>query len=1119
MAAEDDADTLRVLVATDNHLGYLERDPIRGQDSFAAFGEILQLARERNVDMVLLGGDLFHDNRPSRRCLHQTLVALRKSCMGDRPVALEYLSDPAVDFGAQFPTVNYEDPNLNIALPVFSIHGNHDDPSGDGNLSVLDVLGTSGLVNYFGRQAEVDNIRVSPVLLRKGRTHLALYGLGNVRDERLHRTMARKHMTMCQPAEDTGQWFNLMVLHQNRVAHGPKNHIPEHFLSSFLDLVVWGHEHQCQVDPEYNHQKTFYVSQPGSSVATALSSGEAEAKHVAVLRIHRRNFRLEKVRLKNVRPFVIEDVVLAAVTTLSPQSTEGEIVEYLRQRVEAMIARAQREYQEQLERGDAHIAPALGPQPKPLVRVRVEYSGGFESFHPQRFGLLFSDRVANPRDIVYFYRKPRAPSQDSQRTGSMVTQETQESSRASVPVPVEAMHVENLISEFLDDSSMHMLVDLELAEAIRLFVQKGDNDAIAQSLKTTVADTQKRILAETTSEITESSLAAEISRTRSQRRQAAQVAGHGAIAANDDDDDDDDRGVGAVTLTAKRTAVNQADRKAIKAFEQVATTAVASIAAGRDSDHSSGSGSGSDSDNDEFRAAGEDLAGGAKRGRAAPKKTATRPPAPPTSAGTSAKRSRATRARVSAAETVPETDGDSGGSSDDSFAGPAKRTATAVSRPSRNARSTLTSGSSSGASSPELPSQDSGSYVAETPVATRRRAPTVDSPEAAEDNTIPSSVTKPRGRGRGRGRGAQRTAAAAAPRAAQKKLNFSQRSSSTSSQAPVAVEIKDDSDDDDDSGFGRFSLRKRASNMASLVAAIGVCLERLDEGSYGESLAAIDQYLGSDAVAAPAPPEWDDSTDETGSNAGSEGSSFSDVASFRDAPSSPLWLSGAPLEGPGSHTAAGVLGSLRQVVLREESWHRTKAAYEDHLAQMAVHLQQQTIALDAAHEKLAELGHAAPDAPPAADEDSGRPAPVSNWWSTFLPVGMPAGAVASLTGPPNWSPLAMDFSTVASGDPAYLAPPTPLVGGVRYPPLNPAYTTVPATGEVVCIECIQACERVADAVLSGNFDARVRCTRCHAADDAEGDEWPLLGGSSAAAAVARTPLIRRPIGHTQRLAN
>jgi DNA repair exonuclease SbcCD nuclease subunit len=27
-------------------------------------------------------------------------------------------------------TVNFDDPNLNVSLPVFIIHGNHDDPAG-----------------------------------------------------------------------------------------------------------------------------------------------------------------------------------------------------------------------------------------------------------------------------------------------------------------------------------------------------------------------------------------------------------------------------------------------------------------------------------------------------------------------------------------------------------------------------------------------------------------------------------------------------------------------------------------------------------------------------------------------------------------------------------------------------------------------------------------------------------------------------------------------------------------------------------------------------------------------------------------------------------------------------
>lgn len=36
-----DEDTFRCLISTDNHLGYQEKDPVRGNDSFAAFEEVL----------------------------------------------------------------------------------------------------------------------------------------------------------------------------------------------------------------------------------------------------------------------------------------------------------------------------------------------------------------------------------------------------------------------------------------------------------------------------------------------------------------------------------------------------------------------------------------------------------------------------------------------------------------------------------------------------------------------------------------------------------------------------------------------------------------------------------------------------------------------------------------------------------------------------------------------------------------------------------------------------------------------------------------------------------------------------------------------------------------------
>ena len=45
----------------------------------------------------------------------------------------------------------------------------------------------------------------------------------------------------------------------SRIKSNPKNAINEHFLPRFLDFIVWGHEHECLVEPTVSY-KTFLVS-------------------------------------------------------------------------------------------------------------------------------------------------------------------------------------------------------------------------------------------------------------------------------------------------------------------------------------------------------------------------------------------------------------------------------------------------------------------------------------------------------------------------------------------------------------------------------------------------------------------------------------------------------------------------------------------------------------------------------------------------------------------------------------------------------------------------------------------------------------------------------------------
>ena len=136
------------------------------------FREVLHLARQNEVDFVLLGGNLFHENKPPRAVMHGSLQLLREYCVRDK-----FQSFQPVDLdtpGAVLST-NIDNPNLNISMPVFSIYGNHDEPPGPQLLSALDITESAGLIHYFGKTSPIEELRVTPLLLRKGRAKVTLY--------------------------------------------------------------------------------------------------------------------------------------------------------------------------------------------------------------------------------------------------------------------------------------------------------------------------------------------------------------------------------------------------------------------------------------------------------------------------------------------------------------------------------------------------------------------------------------------------------------------------------------------------------------------------------------------------------------------------------------------------------------------------------------------------------------------------------------------------------------------------------------------------------------------------------------------------------------------------------
>lgn len=406
--SDGNEDILRILVASDIHVGYGENKPNLYLDSVNTFEEVLKIAIEKKVDMLLLGGDLFHENNPSRDMQHRVVQLLRQYCLNDKEVALEFVSDATVNFEhSRFDRVNYEDANINVGLPIFTIHGNHDDTAGKG-LTILDVLHEAGLVNLFGKFSDIDQFDVSPILLRKGSTRVALFGIGSQRDDRLCRAFAGQTIRFLRPRAGYDDWFNILVLHQNRpkrsTIRSTGAYLPEQYIPTFFDLVLWGHEHESKPHCQYVASSDavgdgFYILQPGSTVATSLTREESLQKNVFLIKIKGRKFQCKPIPLQTVRPMVVDEIILDSLPEgvrlpangVRPSGGGFVLDEMI---IDDKIAEMIREAENM-----------RGPQqPKlPLIRLKVTYAGpwaGMQPVHGRQIGEKFANRVANSTEIV-----------------------------------------------------------------------------------------------------------------------------------------------------------------------------------------------------------------------------------------------------------------------------------------------------------------------------------------------------------------------------------------------------------------------------------------------------------------------------------------------------------------------------------------------------------------------------------------------------------------------------------------------------------------------------------------------------------------------------------------------
>ena len=201
------------------------------------------------------------------------------------------------------------------------------------------------------------------------------------------------------------------------------------------------------------------------------------ARHVAIVSIQGKEFKFDPIRLRTVRPFVTEEVVLSEIADEEDLdlTDQSQIHKYLKSRVDALIARAHEEWEarnaEAVEQGDDPLPSML-----PLVRLRVETTGVSEMSNPVRFGQEFQGRIANPRDVLIFHRAKRMA-----RNAKVAIEKPElsiDDPEMSVGEKLSKVRVQTLVREYLAAQELQLLGEGGMSEAIEMFVDKDDIHAI-----------------------------------------------------------------------------------------------------------------------------------------------------------------------------------------------------------------------------------------------------------------------------------------------------------------------------------------------------------------------------------------------------------------------------------------------------------------------------------------------------------------------------------------------------------------------------------------------------------------------------------------------------------------
>ena len=158
----------KIGIFSDTHIGVFPLDPELNRDSFESFEESLQLLVKNGADIIIHAGDFYDRIDPAPWIRNKAIGILRSTITGKRS-KIKVLEGK----------VNFEAEDVNIAVPLFIIHGTHDRPVGRPAAAppFQDIV-AAGYVNYLDIDPQ-NEFATRKVVLQKGSIKVSISGVGH----------------------------------------------------------------------------------------------------------------------------------------------------------------------------------------------------------------------------------------------------------------------------------------------------------------------------------------------------------------------------------------------------------------------------------------------------------------------------------------------------------------------------------------------------------------------------------------------------------------------------------------------------------------------------------------------------------------------------------------------------------------------------------------------------------------------------------------------------------------------------------------------------------------------------------------------------------------------------